>query len=93
MDYFEEGRTINGAYYADEQRWLHQEIVKKIRGKLTRAVLLLHQPTPLKLLWLLRLNTSSLPHPHVFSRFSPFYLFPNLKTNLPGMNFGSNEAS
>ena len=28
----------------------------------------------------------------IFSRFSPFNLFPNLKTNLRGRNFGSNEG-
>ena len=29
VDYLEEGRTVNGAYYADELRRLRQEIVKK----------------------------------------------------------------
>ena len=29
VDYLEEGHMINGAYYAEEQRWLHQEIVRK----------------------------------------------------------------
>ena len=40
VDYFEEGRMINGAYYAEELRRLHQEIVRKRRGKLTQDVLL-----------------------------------------------------
>ena len=31
VDYFENGRTINGAYYAAELRRLRQEIVKKKR--------------------------------------------------------------
>ena len=31
VDYLEEGCTINGAYYAEELRWLHQEIVKRGR--------------------------------------------------------------
>ena len=35
VNYLEEGHTINGAYYAEGLRWLHQEIVKKRRGKLT----------------------------------------------------------
>ena len=26
-----EDRTINAAYYAEELRWLHQEILKKIK--------------------------------------------------------------
>ena len=31
--YLEDGHTINGAYYAEELKWLHQEIVKEKRGK------------------------------------------------------------
>ena len=35
-DYLEEGRTINGVYYAEKKlRRLRQEIVKERRGKLT----------------------------------------------------------
>ena len=37
VDNFEEGCMINGAYYAEELRWLLQEIVKKRRRKLTRG--------------------------------------------------------
>ena len=32
LGYLEEGRTINGACYAEELRRLHQEIVKKRRA-------------------------------------------------------------
>ena len=35
MDYLEEGCRINGVYYAEELRQLHQEIMKERRGKLT----------------------------------------------------------
>ena len=45
MNYLEEGLTINGAYYAEELRRLHQEIVKK-RGKLTPGVLPLQDNAP-----------------------------------------------
>ena len=45
VDYLEEGHKINGAYYAEELRRLHQEIVKK-RRKLTRGVLLLQHNAP-----------------------------------------------
>ena len=45
VDYFEENCLINGAYCA-ELRWLHQEIVKKRRGKLTWGVLLLQSNAP-----------------------------------------------
>ena len=40
IDYLEQGRTINGAYYAAELRRLRQEAARKRRGKLTGAVLL-----------------------------------------------------
>ena len=29
IDYLEQGRLINGAYYAGEWRWLRQEIARK----------------------------------------------------------------
>ena len=46
IDYLEQGRTINGAYYAAELRRLCQEIARKRRGKLTRGVLLLQDNSP-----------------------------------------------
>ena len=46
VDHLEEGHTINGAYYGEELRQLHQEIVKKRRGKLTQGVLLLQNDVP-----------------------------------------------
>ena len=45
-DYLEECRTLNGAYYAEELRLLHQEIVRKRRRKLTRGFLLLWDNAP-----------------------------------------------
>ena len=41
IDYLEQCRTINGAYYAAELRRLRKEIARKRRGKSTRGVLLL----------------------------------------------------
>ena len=46
IDYLEQGRTINGAYYAEELGRLRQEIARKRRGKLTRGVLLLQDNAP-----------------------------------------------
>ena len=46
IDYLEQGRSINGAYYAAEMRRLRQEIARKRRGKLTRCVLLLQNNVP-----------------------------------------------
>ena len=39
INYLEQGRTINGAYYAGELRRLHQGITRKRRGKLIPGVL------------------------------------------------------
>ena len=46
VDYLEEGRTLNGAYYAEKRTRLRQEIVRKRRRKLTRGVLLLQDNMP-----------------------------------------------
>ena len=46
IDSLEQGRTINGEYYAPELRRLRQEIARKRRGKLTQGVLLLQDNTP-----------------------------------------------
>ena len=32
IDYLQQGRTIKGAYYADELRWLRQETARNRRG-------------------------------------------------------------
>ena len=86
-DYLD-GRTINGAYYAEELKWLGQEIVKKRRGKSTQGVLFLQETasdhtSPVAMAGVTKCSFEVLPHS---------YLFPNLKTNLHGRNFGSNEG-
>ena len=99
VDYLEEGRTINGAYYAEELRRLRQEIVRKRRGKLTRGVLLLQDNAPahtsqVAMAAATECGFEVLPHPPYSPDLAPsdFYLFPKLKTNLRGRNFGSNEG-
>ena len=46
IDYLEQGRKINGAYYAGELRRLFPGNRRKRRGKLTRSVLLLQDNAP-----------------------------------------------
>jgi histone-lysine N-methyltransferase SETMAR len=46
INYLEQGRTINGMYYADELRHMRQGMARKRRGKLTPGVLLLHDNAP-----------------------------------------------
>ena len=41
IDYLEQDPMINGAYYANKLRRLRQQIARKMRGKLTRGVLIL----------------------------------------------------
>ena len=99
VNYLEEGRTINGAYYAEELRWLCQEIVRKRRGKLTWGILLLQDNAPahtsqVAIAAVTECGFKVLPHPPYSPDLAPseFYLFPNLKTNIHGRNFRSNEG-
>ena len=46
IDYLEQGRTINGAYYVGVLRRLRLEITRKRREKLTRGILLLQDNGP-----------------------------------------------
>ena len=98
VDYLEEGRTVNGAYYAEELRWLCQEIVRR-KGKLTGCVLLLQDNAPAHT-WQFAMVAATecgfevLSNPLYTPDLAPsdICLFPNLKTNLRGRNFGSNEG-
>ena len=99
IDYLEQGRTINGAYYTGELRQLGQEIARKRRGKLTGCVLLLQDNAPAHTS-LVAMTASTecefeiLPHPPCSPDMasSDFYLFPKLKSNLLGTQYGSNEG-
>ena len=99
VGYLEEGRSKNGAYYAEELRRLRKEIVKKRRGKLTRDVLLLQDnsqahTSQVAMAVVTKCSFQVVLHPPYSPDLSPsdFYLFPNLKTNLRGRNFGSGEC-
>ena len=99
IDYLEQGRTINGAYYAAELRRLRQEIARKTRGKLTPGVLLLQGNAPahtsqVAMTAATECGFEVFPHPPYSPNMSPsdFYLFPKLKSNLRGTQFGSNEG-
>ena len=46
IEYLEQGRKINCAYYAGELRQLRQEIARKRGGQLTHSVLLLQDNAP-----------------------------------------------
>ena len=98
IDYLEQGRTINGAYYAWELRRLRQEITRKGRGKLTCGVLLLQDNAPahtsqVAMTAATECEFEILPQP-AYSDMGPFdfYLFPKLKSHLRGTQYGSNEG-
>ena len=80
-------------------RQLCEEIVKKRRGKLTWGVLLLPDNAPVHnsqvaMAAATKCSFKDGPHPPYSPELAPldFYLFPNLKTNLCGRNFESNEG-
>jgi histone-lysine N-methyltransferase SETMAR len=98
IHYLEQGRTINGTYYADELRRLRQ-IARKRRGKLTQGVLLLHDNAPAHTSQVAMAAATDRgfkmsPHPPYSTELAPsdFYLFPKLKTKRRGRRFGSNEG-
>ena len=99
IDYLEQGRTINGAYYAAEMSRLRQEIARKRRGKLTRDVLFLLENAPahtsqVAMTAATECGFEVLPQPPYSPDMAPsdFCLFPKLKSNLRGTQFGSNEG-
>ena len=99
IDFLEQGRTINGAYYAAELRRLRQEIARKRRGKLKRGVLLLQDNAPahtsqVAMTAATKCGFEVLPHPpySLYMAPSDFYLFPNLISHLRGTQFRSNEG-
>ena len=83
IDYLEQGRTINGAYYAAELRRLRQEIAKQRREKLTRGVLLLQDnafayTSQVTMTAATECGFEVLPHPSYSPDVAPsdFYLIP-----------------
>ena len=99
IDYLQQGRTINGAYYAAELRRLRQEVARKRRGTLTRGVLLLQDNAPahtsqVAITAATEYGFEVLPHPPYSPDMAPFdfYLFPKLKSNIRGAQFGSKEG-
>ena len=98
-DYLEQGRTINGAYYSGELRWLRQEIARKRREKLTRGVLLLQDNASAHMSQVVMIAATecgfeTLPHPPYSPDIAPsdFYLFPKLKSLLCSTQYGSKEG-
>ena len=99
IDYLEQGRTINGSYYAGEWRRLCQEIARDMRGKLTCYFLLSRDNTPAHTLHVAMTAATECwfeihPQPPYSPDMTPsdFYLIPKLKSHLRGKQYGSNEG-
>jgi hypothetical protein len=77
IDYLEQGKTINGTYYADELWRLRQKVARHRRDKLTQGVLLgLHDNAPAHTSKIAMAAASDcgfeiLPYPHIFRTLPP----------------------
>ena len=98
IDYLQQGRTMNGIYYAGEW-WLRQEIARKRQGKLTHGVLLLQDnatahTSQVAMTAATECGFTIYPHPPYPPDMAPsdFYLFPKLKFHLRGTQNGSNKG-
>lgn len=96
IDYLEHGRTITGAYYADQIRDLKECLKQKRRGKLRHGILL-HQdnaPSHTSAVAMAAIHACGfqlLPHPPYSPDLAPsdYYLFPKLKDALRGNRYSS----
>jgi len=98
IDYLKKGHTINGEHYANQLRKLRQEIKIKRRGKLRRGVWLLQDNAPVHTAQVAVAAAHDcgfriLPHPPYSPDLAPsdFFLFPNLKSDLRGRRFNSDD--
>ena len=99
IDYLEQGRKMNGAYYAGEWRQIRQETARKRRRKLTIGVLLLQDNAPTHTSQVAVTAATDcgfeiMPHPAYSLDMAPsdLYLFPKLKSHILGTQYGSNEG-
>ena len=98
IDYKSKGATITGEYYAGILHQLREEIKKKRRGKLTKGVLVLHDNAPVHKAKIATAAVATcgfqeIVHPPYNPDLAPsdYYLFPNLKKDLRGRHFDSDE--
>ncbi|EFA09485.1 Histone-lysine N-methyltransferase SETMAR-like Protein [Tribolium castaneum] len=99
LDYKEKGVSITGEYYDRLLEQLKEAIKEKRRGKWTRGVLLLQDNAPVHkshvaMTALHRFGFQSLVHPPYSPDLAPsdYFLFPNLKKELRGKKFRTDEA-
>ena len=98
IDYLPHKTTVTGTYYADLLRRLRDCIKTKRRGMLAAGVLLLHDNAPahasrVSKAAIHECGFEELPHPAYSPDLAPcdFHLFPNLKRQLKGKHFSSDN--
>jgi histone-lysine N-methyltransferase SETMAR len=98
IDYKDKGVTITGEYYARLLEQLKEAVKEKRRGKCSKGVLLLHDNAPV------HMSNVAMKAMHKcgfqmlnYPPYSPdlalcdYYLFPNMKKDLRGKKFESDE--
>ena len=98
LDLLPKKSTITGVYYANLLDQLRTPIREKRRGKLSKGVLLQQDnarvPTCKVAIDVVERNGNEfIPHPAYLSDRAPrnFFLFPNLKKDIRGLHFRSDE--
>lgn len=98
IDYLPKNTTMNAAYYANLLDRLREKIKEKRRGKLRKGVLILHDNAPVHTALtarssLVKNGFSEINHPPYSPDLAPcdYFLFKNLKKNLRGRRFSTDE--
>ena len=94
LDFLPKRSTITGVYYADLLDQLRTAIREKSRGKLSKGVLLQQDNASVHTCKVVERNGYELiPHPAYSPDLAPsdFFLFPNLKKDIRGLHFRSDE--
>lgn len=98
VDFKERNTVVNGEYYASLIYKLRDKIKEKRRGKLSKGVLLLHDNAPVHTAGVSKdavrqCGFTEVEHPPYSPDMAPsdYYLFPNLKRDLRGRKFSSDE--
>ena len=97
LDFLPKRSTITGVYYANLLDQLRTAIRENRRGKLSKSVLLQHDNARVTCKVAMdaveRNGYELLPHPAYSPDLAPsdFFLFPNLKKDIRGLHFRSDE--
>lgn len=98
IDYLPKNTTMNADYYAILLDRLREEIKEKRRGKLRKGILILQDNAPVHTACMARASLkkngfAEINHPPYSPDLAPcdYYLFKNLKKNLRGRRFSTDE--